>query len=349
MPVYVGFSTGCLKALRRADRFMAFLLRPLHSGAKIMRKLALAFAAMGTLLMESGSGHASDKLTLMLDWIMSPDDATLLAAQYSGAFEEAGLDVVITAPADPNLPPRLVAAKQADLAITYEPQIHLMADQGLPLVRVGTLVDTPLRTVTVRADGPIKTVADLKGHKIGYPIAGVAEAIVGTMLHSVNLSLTDVTLVNTGFQQVQALMSKQVDGVVGVFRNFEVEELKLNGVTPLVFFPEEHSVPIYDELIFIAHKDSAKDPRLPRFLAALQKGTVFLLNHPDEVWAYYIKNYPDHDNELNKISWRVTAARFDKNPAFLDRARYDKFEDFMLANKLIKTKVPVEQYAIQVQ
>ena len=34
---------------------------------------------------------------------------------------------------DPALPPRLVAAKQADLAITYQPQLHFFADQGLPL------------------------------------------------------------------------------------------------------------------------------------------------------------------------------------------------------------------------
>lgn len=314
-----------------------------------MNRLVLVFATFGAVVLGSTSGHANDKLTLMLDWVWSPDDETLLAAQYSGAFAAAGLDVVITAPADPNVPPRLVAAKQVDLAISYEPQLHLMADQGLPVVRIGTLVDTPLRTVTVRADGPIKTVADLKGHKIGYPIAGVAEAIVGTMLHSVNLSLSDVTLVNTGFQQVQALMSKQVDGVVGVFRNYEVIEFKLNGMTPRVFFPEEHSVPLYDELIIIANKNSVKDPRLPRFLSALQAGTEFLLNHSDEVWAEYIKRFPDLNNELNKISWGVTQPRFAKNPAYLDRARYDKFEDFMLANKLVQKKVPVDDYAVQLQ
>jgi putative hydroxymethylpyrimidine transport system substrate-binding protein len=28
-----------------------------------------------------------------------------------------------------------VAARQADLAITYQPQVHFFADEGLPLVR----------------------------------------------------------------------------------------------------------------------------------------------------------------------------------------------------------------------
>jgi putative hydroxymethylpyrimidine transport system substrate-binding protein len=314
-----------------------------------MNKATIAIAATVMLLLGGSAGHANDKLTLMLDWVWSPDDEPLLAAEYSGAFSAVGLDVDIKAPADPNVPPRLVAAKQVDLAISYEPQLHLMADQGLPVIRIGTLVDTPLRTVTVRADGPIKTVADLKGHKIGYPIAGVAEAIVGTMLNSVKLSVSDVTLVNTGFQQVQALMSNQVDGVVGVFRNYEVIEFQLNRMTPRVFFPEEHSVPLYDELIFIANKDAIKDPRLPRFLSALRAGTEFLLNHSDEVWTEYVKRFPDLNNELNKISWSVTQPRFAKNPAYLDRARYEKFGDFMLAHKLIQKSVPVDEYAVQLQ
>jgi len=314
-----------------------------------VRKLVLGLAVAALQLVVGASAQAADKLTLMLDWVMSPDDAPLIATKLSGAFAANGLDVEMIEPADPNAPPRMVAAKQVDLCISYEPQIHLMADQGLPLVRVGTLVDTPLRTVTAVGDGSIKELADLKGHKIGYPIAGVAEAIVGTMLQSVNLSISDVTLVNTGFQQVQALMSKQVDAVVGTFRNYEVEELKLNGAKPVVFYPEEHSVPIYDELIFVAHKDSLKDPRFLKFMTALRSGTIFLLNHPDEVWDEYVKEYPDRNNELNKISWRATLARFSKNPASLDRARYEKFEEFMLTHKLIDKKVPVDDYAVQLQ
>jgi ABC-type nitrate/sulfonate/bicarbonate transport system substrate-binding protein len=49
-----------------------------------------------------------------------------------------------------------VAAGQADLAITYQPQVHFFADEGLPLVRVGTLINSPLNTV-IALDKRIKT------------------------------------------------------------------------------------------------------------------------------------------------------------------------------------------------
>jgi putative hydroxymethylpyrimidine transport system substrate-binding protein len=68
-----------------------------------------------------------------------------VVAEQIGAFKEAGLDVKIV-PSDPALPPRLVAARQADLAITYQPQVHFLLN-GLPLVRVGTLINSPLNTV----------------------------------------------------------------------------------------------------------------------------------------------------------------------------------------------------------
>ena len=58
------------------------------------------------------------------------------------------------APADPADPPKMVAAGRADLAVSYQPQLHLQIQEGLPLMRVGTLVATPLNCLLVLADGP---------------------------------------------------------------------------------------------------------------------------------------------------------------------------------------------------
>ena len=78
-------------------------------------------------------------------------------------------------PADPNDPPKLVAAGKLDLAISYQPQLHIQVDQGLPVVRVGTLVSVPLNSLVVLKDGPIKTISDLKGKKVGFSVGGFEE------------------------------------------------------------------------------------------------------------------------------------------------------------------------------
>ncbi|VAS24196.1 hydroxymethylpyrimidine ABC transporter substrate-binding protein [Klebsiella pneumoniae] len=123
-----------------------------------MKKSLFAGATLTALF--SGHALANEPLTLVLDWYINPDHAPIMVAEQIGAFKAQGLDVRIVPPSDPALPPRMVAARQADLAITYQPQVHFFADEGLPLVRVGTLINSPLNTV-IALDKQIKTPADL--------------------------------------------------------------------------------------------------------------------------------------------------------------------------------------------
>ena len=108
------------------------------------------------------------KLTVLLDWFVNPDHATLVLARERGFFAEAGLEVELVPPTDPAAPPRLVAAKQADIAVSYQPNLYLQVEEGLPVARIGTLVATPLNCLVVPADGPVKTIADLKGRTVGF-------------------------------------------------------------------------------------------------------------------------------------------------------------------------------------
>ena len=92
---------------------------------------------------------------MLLDWFVNPDHAPLIVAREKGYFAANGLEVDLIAPADPNDPPKLVAAGKADIAVSYQPQLHVQVDQGLLLKRIGTLVATPLNSLVVVADGPI--------------------------------------------------------------------------------------------------------------------------------------------------------------------------------------------------
>ncbi len=310
------------------------------------RLFATLFAGLLFSLTMATPARAADKLTVLLDWFVNPDHAPLFVADYIGAYKAEGLEVNLVPPANPDLPPRLLAAKKADLAIGYQSQLYLLTDQGLPLMRVGTLIDTPLNTVMAIEGNGITKLADFKGKKIGYSVGGVEEVMIASILASVGVSVSDVTLINVNFQLVSALMSKQVDGVVGAYRTFEANELKEHGYKALMFYPEEHGIPDYDELIILANRDNAHDPRIPRFLAALRKATTYLINHPEECWQMFIKAHPDLDNNVNKTAWFETISRFAKNPAYLDRPRYEAYAKFMYDGKLIRKIPALSSYAI---
>ncbi|WP_417678391.1 ABC transporter substrate-binding protein [Roseibium sp.] len=312
-----------------------------------MKKLALwSIAAM---LMTAMPAHANDKLTVLLDWFVNPDHAPVITAQTMGFFEREGLDVELIEPADPAMPPKLVAAGQGDIAVSYQQTLHAQIDEGLPLKWIGTLVATPLNSLIVLKDGPIQTLEDLKGKKIGFSVSGFEDAMLGQMLKSVGLTMADVELINVNFSLSPALLSGQVDAVIGGYRNFELTQIELEGKAGKAFYPEEHGMPVFDELIYVVHKDKTDDPRYARFLAAVEEATIYLTNHPEKAWQAFVKAYPNLDDELNKRAWTDTLPRFAKRPAALDEGRYQRFAEFMYENKLIKKVVPVETYAVEIR
>ncbi|RZS87808.1 putative hydroxymethylpyrimidine transport system substrate-binding protein [Phyllobacterium myrsinacearum] len=313
------------------------------------RAFAPAIILLAALSLLASPAAAADKLSVLLEWFVNPDHAPLVVAREKGFFSAAGLDVDLIPPADPAAPPRLVAARQADVAIGYQPNLYLSHDEGLPLVRFGTLVETPLNTVTVLADGPIKSLKDLKGKKVGFSVAGFEDAMLGAMLKSEGLKAGDVELINVNFALSASLIANQVDATVGGYRNFELTQMAQEGHKGTAFFPEEHGVPVYDELIFLTHPDLAKDDRLKRFIGAVEKGAIYLTNHPDESWSLFIKAYPDLDNALNRQAWTDTLPRFAKRPAALDRSRYERLGVFMHEAGLIKSVPKVDDLAVELQ
>lgn len=313
--------------------------------------MAAIAALIGLTLQTVGitvqAAEPAKPLKVMLDWFVNPVHAPIVLADELGYFKQAGLRIEIIAPADPNDPPKLVAAGKADLAVSYQPQLHIQIDEGLPLMRVGTLIGTPLNAMVVLADGPIHTLADLRGKKIGYSVGGVEEAIVQVMLEHAGLTLDDVTMVNVNFSLSPSLLAGQVDAVTGAFRNFELNQLALEGHQGRAFFIEEAGVPAYDELIFVANRQHATDPAIGGFVHAIERATQYIINHPDESWHLFTKRYPDLNDDLNQRAWHDTLARFATRPAALDQGRYQRFARFLADHKLIRHVVPVADYAIE--
>ena len=175
------------------------------------------------------------------------------------------------------------------------------------------------------------------------------EALIGTMLRHVGLSLSDVTLVNVNFALVTALMSNEVDAVIGTYRTYEDIQLAQAGLQPVIFLPEDYGVPPSDELILLSNTSGLTNPALPKFLAALQEGANYLAKHPDQMLARFLKDNPSLNDKLDIASWKALPGYFAQDPAYLDVARYTTYRDFMLREKLIKKSLPLDDYAVQIK
>ncbi len=318
---------------------------------KKTRLPALAGALAASLMLSVAAitpAAAQDRIEVILDWFVNPDHGPIILAEELGYFAEAGLVVDVVAPADPTDPPRMVAAGRADIAISYQPQLHLNLHQGMPLVRVGTLVSTPLTCLVVLADGPIREMTDLAGGKVGFAVAGIQEVMLEAMLAHHGMSGDDVEQINIGWSISPALMSGQVDGVIGAFRNFELNQLEIEGTAGRCFNPEEEGIPAYDELIYVANPETMDKDVIARFLAATERATHYILNNPEESWEIFAATSAELRNELNIRAWGDTYPRFASRPAAMDYGRYAGFEAFLHEAGMIPEIHPVERLAIDV-
>ena len=218
---------------------------------------------------------------------------------------------------------------------------------GIPIKRIGTLVSTPLNTLLTLSDSSIKSIADLKGKKVGYSVGGFEEILLGAMLEKHGLKISDVTLINVNFSLSPALLSGQVDAVIGAYRNFELNQLSIEGHSGKAFYLEEEGIPAYDELIFIARTDDLHEGKYRRFIDSIERGVQFLINHPKDSWKLFIKGRPELNNELNIRAWADTLPRFALRPGAPDLNRYKKFANFMASRGLIEKPGVVEEYAVE--
>jgi putative hydroxymethylpyrimidine transport system substrate-binding protein len=308
-------------------------------------KKRLMIIALIVCTMSSSVMAKNKKVTLMLDWFVNPNHGPIVIAQLRGYFKAQGLDVDIQQPEDPSIPAKLVAEGKIDLAVSYQPSLIMDVANGLPLIRTATLIATPLNTLIVLDNKQIKGLTDLKGKKIGVSIVGSEQLTLGAMLKSHNVQLKDVEIVNVAMQLKSSLASGEVDAIWGGFRNFEATQFALEGIQIKEFFPEEHGVPVYDELVFIANADSYDKNVIIAFNRALEQAANYIINHQDEAWKEFVTYSPSTlNNQLNKRAWNDTVIRFALRPAAVDLQRYNDYANFMLEHHIINAIPNVETY-----
>jgi len=169
------------------------------------------------------------------------------------------------------------------------------------------------------------------------------------MLASEGLSKDDVEMVNVNFALTPALLSGQIDAEIGAFRNFELNQMDIENHPGIAFYPEEHGVPPYDELIFVTHQQSLGDAKIKQFLHVIEHTNLYILNHPEEAWEAFVSYQADLDTELNRRAWQDTVPRFAKRPLAADKNRYTRFAQFLHEQDLIKHQVPVDRYVVNLK
>jgi putative hydroxymethylpyrimidine transport system substrate-binding protein len=293
--------------------------------------VVLALAACGEKS-EDETGRAQP-FALTLDFYPNPDHAGIYMAEKLGYFREAGLDVSIQTPSDPAAPIKQAAAGQTDLAISYEPETILAAEQGLDTIAVGAIVDRPLTSLIWLKKAKIGGVADLRGRTIATAGIPYQDAYLETILARAGLTPADVKTVNVGYGLLPAVVGGRADAMLGGFRNVEGVDLRLRGLAPVVMPVDRLGVPAYDELVLVANREALEDDPEPirLFLAALARGTAAAAESPKAVTKALLEANPDLDPRLTEAEVEATLPLLSRSGR-MDPEKWSRFVAWMRDN-----------------
>jgi len=281
---------------------------------------------------------AETSLRLMLDWFPNVDHLPVYVAREKGYFAEQGLFVEIISPSETADALKLAALGNVDLAVSYQPQTIMAADQGLALKVVAPLIRHPLTTLLFLADTGIENPTDLSGKKIGYTVPGLMDVMLEAFA-SIN-RIDDYTAVNVGFTILPALASGKVDAVMGPFKTYETVGMAQHGYKAGFFELEKWGIPDYEELIFVCSPvvlNNKKDA-VKRFVLALEDAFAYVADQPEQSLAVYLDAVPQADRKMETAAFALTRPYFAKILGH-DPGKWQAFADFALTHGLVKNHV----------
>jgi putative hydroxymethylpyrimidine transport system substrate-binding protein len=298
-----------------------------------------------------GAAGKSEPLRVMLDYFPNADHAGIYAAQESGAYAKAGLDVQITPPPDPSAPLKLLLAGKTDLAISYEPELLLARDKGAQLVAVGALVQKPLTSLMAVGKAKVRTPQDLRGKRVGTSGIPYQSAYLQTILETAGVDPGSVKETNVGFNLVPAMLSGKVDATLGAFWNYEGVDLARRGKDPVIQRMEKLGVPTYSELVFVARRrdlDQDFGAKVRRFMQATARGHAMLKADPKVGVDGLLAADAGLDRGLQEAAIKATLPVFfpadtEQPFGYQDPAEWQDYIDWMLEKKLITRPQTAEQ------
>ncbi len=304
--------------------------------------LPLALAACGekhdTL---TATAAKAQSLTLMLDWFPNADHAGIYQGLAEGDFSRAGIDLHVMVPSDPALPLKLLAAGKIDAAISYEPELLLARNQGLPLVSVAAIVQQPLTSIVSIGSKHIRSVQQLRGKRVGDAGIPYQHAYLQTILAHAGVRPSSVSEINVGANLVPAMLSGRVDATLGAYWNYEAIQLAQARRHPNVIRMDKVGIPTYDELVLVMRRSTlaTQADAMRRFVQALARGYQSVRSDPGRAVQSLVHASPGLDSKLQLASVEATLPSFfpaGSDPwGWQNSTQWNAYGQWMLSQHLI--------------
>lgn len=232
---------------------------------------------------------------LPMGYVTDPQFAPFYVAAEKGYFADAGFAVEFDYGFETD-GVALVGANELPFAIVSGEQVLLARAQDVPVVYVLEWYQKYPIAVVSKAEANIVTPQDLDGRSVGLPgFFGASYVGYLGLLSAVGLAPEDVNASDIGFNQVEALLSDQVEAVVG-YANNEPVQLAAQNVPSNVIQVSDYIDMVANGLITNETTIAENPEMVQRFVGAVLHGLADTLADPDaafEVSKLYVEGLED--------------------------------------------------------
>jgi NitT/TauT family transport system substrate-binding protein len=322
------------------------------SGAVAVLCAAAMLSACGGSDSGSDDSAGSGGLTPVTFAMASPSwnagFAVMAVVEAEGFYEEEGLKVTTNLFPSATQAAQQVAGGGADLGLMTVEPVAIGHDKDLDLAYFGSYWPTWIYSLQVPAGSTVKSIADLKGKKIGVTaVASSGATFARTAMELNGMSENDASLVpiGAGAQQINAIKSGQVDALA--LWDIQYQAVKNAGVT-LTPLPIKETADAWGGGFATTRKNlEAKKDVFERFYRAVAKAFVFSKANPEaairDLWKLHPETRGSDPEEkaladgVKVLQVRLDGQGFDdKTLGRIDDAAFTRSLDFMASAGLIE-------------
>jgi len=283
------------------------------------------------------------KVSLALDWYPNSNHAGIFYAKDLGLFSSANLEVEVYTPSDPSTILQTVGAGRDQFGISYQPDLLLARNEGVPVVAVSSIVRSPLNSIMTLGSSGISSPAQLKGRTIGYPGIPLNIGILESILDGQGLTMNDIELIDVGFDLVPALLSRRVDAVIGAFWSHESILIELEGKEVNILKFQDWGIPEYHELVLVTSEDylATNEDIVMEFIKAFNQGFESSVKDNEAAMDSLVKAFPEVNIELEKRGIKLLSPLWEESRSSKNLDSWNKFGDWMKSKGLINSDLDI--------
>jgi NitT/TauT family transport system substrate-binding protein len=220
-----------------------------------------------------------EKLKLQLNFIRNVEHAGILFAEQKGFFSSENLSVEVIPGGSGIDPIQVVAGGSTDIGISAASSLINARSQNIPVKAFASQFQKSPIALTCRTDSGIKTVAQVRGKKVG--VKPTARPMFEMLLKQAGLSTDDVQIMPNSQTDVVPIATGRIDCLFTTFAVNEPVSIKQQGVDVVVMLIHDNGLPEQSNVYFTSDKILAEKPDvLARWLRAVRKGWQEALNDP---------------------------------------------------------------------